>query len=352
MAITNLSELVALLNDDPTALNTGTRQDGTSTSTLRINPIAQNLGGSALSTAATTVSTTTPVSPTSTATRVVEQGETIVYITGPKGDIGPQGPAGASGFIGADGVGVSALAIDLSGNLIVTLDNDTTINAGSVNSAITIGSVTTDTTASASISGTAPNQILDLVFLNAQGLGLGNVTNESKATMFTSPAFTGTPTAPTAITGTNTTQIATTEFVRTAVSDLVNAAPEQLDTLSELANALADDSAFATTVTDLIATKAPIDSPTFTGTVSGITSTMIGLGNVTNESKATMFTDPVFTGTTTAPTPTTGDSSTKIATTAFITTYVQTAGRNSQGTKTISSSAPSGGVDGDIWYQV
>jgi hypothetical protein len=44
---------------------------------------------------------------------------------------------------------------------------------------------------------------------------------------------------------------------------------------------------------------APINNPTFTGTVGGITSTMVGLGNVTNESKATMFTSPTFTGTTT-----------------------------------------------------
>ena len=46
-----------------------------------------------------------------------------------------------------------------------------------------------------------------------------------------------------------------------------------------------------------IATKAPIASPTFTGTVSGITATMVGLGNVTNESKSTMFASPTFTGT-------------------------------------------------------
>ena len=32
--------------------------------------------------------------------------------------------------------------------------------------------------------------------------------------------------------------------------------------------------------------------------------------------------------------------------------YVQTAGRNSQGNKTISTSAPSGGSSGDIWYRV
>jgi len=42
---------------------------------------------------------------------------------------------------------------------------------------------------------------------------------------------------------------------------------------------------------------ATLASPTFTGTVNGITSTMVGLGNVTNESKTSMFTDPSFSGT-------------------------------------------------------
>lgn len=42
--------------------------------------------------------------------------------------------------------------------------------------------------------------------------------------------------------------------------------------------------------------KAPIDSPNFTGTVTGISAESVGLENVTNESKATMFTNPVFTG--------------------------------------------------------
>ena len=43
--------------------------------------------------------------------------------------------------------------------------------------------------------------------------------------------------------------------------------------------------------------KAPIANPAFTGTVTGITATMVGLGNVTNESKTTMFSSPTFTGT-------------------------------------------------------
>jgi hypothetical protein len=42
---------------------------------------------------------------------------------------------------------------------------------------------------------------------------------------------------------------------------------------------------------------APINNPTFTGTVSGITKSMVGLSEVTNESKLTMFNNPAFTGT-------------------------------------------------------
>jgi hypothetical protein len=133
-------------------------------------------------------------------------------------------------------------------------------------------------------------------------VGLGAVTNESKATMFTSPEFTGTPIAPTATAGTNTTQIATTQYVRTEVANLVNSAPGALDTLDELAAALGDDASFATTVTTSIGLKAPLESPAFTGTVTGITKTMIGLGNVLNETKATAFSSPTFTGTVTAPT--------------------------------------------------
>lgn len=62
------------------------------------------------------------------------------------------------------------------------------------------------------------------VTLDKGDVGLGNVTNESKATMFTSAALTGTPTAPTATAGTNTTQIATTAFVNTEINNKIAAA--------------------------------------------------------------------------------------------------------------------------------
>ena len=51
-------------------------------------------------------------------------------------------------------------------------------------------------------------------------------------------AVTGTSVAPTAPTGDSSKTIANTEFVQNAVSGLVGAAPETLDTLNELATAL------------------------------------------------------------------------------------------------------------------
>ncbi|MBP0633294.1 hypothetical protein [Cupriavidus sp. AcVe19-1a] len=63
-----------------------------------------------------------------------------------------------------------------------------------------------------------------------------------------SPAFGGTPTVPTAARGTNTRQIASTEYVMAAMADLVDSSPGALDTLKELAAALGNDPNFATTV--------------------------------------------------------------------------------------------------------
>lgn len=118
-----------------------------------------------------------------------------------------------------------------------------------------------------------------------------------KATLL-SPIFTGVPAAPTAVPGTNTTQLATTGFVKAAL--------------------------------DL---KANIASPTFTGTVGGITAAMVGLGSVNNTTdlgkpvstaqqaaldlKANLI-SPALTGTPSAPTPAPGNDTTLLATTAFV----------------------------------
>ncbi len=119
--------------------------------------------------------------------------------------------------------------------------------------------------------------------ISATMVGLGNVNNTAdtakpvstaqqtaldlKANL-DSPALTGTPTAPTATVATNTTQIATTAFVRAEVAALVNSAGSTLDTLGEIATALGNDANLSTTLTTSIGLKAPLASPTFTGTVT------------------------------------------------------------------------------------
>lgn len=70
-----------------------------------------------------------------------------------------------------------------------------------------------------------------------------------------SPIFTGEPRTTTPQAGDNSTRIASTAFVTAAINALVAAAPGALDTLDELAAALGDDPNFATTITNLIATK-------------------------------------------------------------------------------------------------
>jgi hypothetical protein len=125
------------------------------------------------------------------------------------------------------------------------------------------------------------------------------------------PALTGIPTAPTAVSTTNTTQIATTEFVKTAIANVIDLAPGALDTLNELAAAINDDASYASTVTTALGLKAPLDSPTFSGTVSLPATTSIGdvssteisyLNNATSEIQAQIdlkapLLNPTFTGT-------------------------------------------------------
>ena len=103
----------------------------------------------------------------------------------------------------------------------------------------------------------------------------------------TSPTLTGTPKAPTAAQTVNDTQIATTAFVKAAISALVGGStPEGLDTLSELAAALNNDPQFATTMKKALEGKQPLNQ-TLTDlsgkTVAGILE-YLGLGEAAKRS--------------------------------------------------------------------
>ena len=196
-----------------------------------------------------------------------------------------------------------------------------------------------------------------------------------------SPTFTGTPAAPTASAGTNTTQLATTAYVTAAVAALIDSAPGAINTLNELAAALGDDANFSTTITNSIAAvqsdvdqnetdsdaaeaalsgrldtleadpttatavAAKLDASavsTFGGTLvddvdAAAARTTLGLGNVDNTTDAGKpvstaaqtaldlkadLAGPALTGAPTVPTASAGTNTTQIASTAFVSTAV------------------------------
>ena len=97
-----------------------------------------------------------------------------------------------------------------------------------------------------------------------------------------SPHLTGIPTAPTASANTNSTQIATTAFVKTQISNLVNSAPAALDTLGELANVLGDPTNLATDIITTLGNKVSTNSANY-------------IKSVTNENPSTGGTKITFT---------------------------------------------------------
>lgn len=154
---------------------------------------------------------------------------------------------------------------------------------------------------------------------------------------------------------------ATGKVPLTQLGNLIDGAPTALNTLNELAAALGNDSSYAATITTALGAKAPIASPTFTGTVGGITKSMVGLANVDNTTDALKpvstatqtaldlkanLASPTLTGTPAAPTATTGTNSTQIATTAFVKTEIS---NSVQPGAVYQTSAPSSPAVGQIW---
>ncbi|EFI3629281.1 hypothetical protein GY509_000721, partial [Escherichia coli] len=75
-----------------------------------------------------------------------------------------------------------------------------------------------------------------------------------------SPVFTGIPAAPTAVVNDSSRQIANTEFVMRAITALIDSSPATLNTLNKLARAIGSDPNFATTVTNALAGKQPLNA--------------------------------------------------------------------------------------------
>ena len=100
----------------------------------------------------------------------------------------------------------------------------------------------------------------------------GNITTGSNTISGVLSSVTGSlgsaATATTQAASDNSTKLATTAYVTTALANMVDSAPSTLNTLNELAAALGDDANFSTTVTNSIATKLPLAGGTLTGDIN------------------------------------------------------------------------------------
>lgn len=90
-------------------------------------------------------------------------------------------------------------------------------------------------------------------YATSAGISNAVTTNNLNSTNLT---VTGQTSVPTANQGNSSNAIASTEFVAKSISALVNGAPEQLNTLNELATALGNDSNFSATITAELSKKA------------------------------------------------------------------------------------------------
>ena len=162
--------------------------------------------------------------------------------------------------------------------------------------AVTVGgeleATSLDIAGNADISGTITSAtwggdvIPEAKLQNQSGTNTGDQ-NLSTYAPLASPTFTGTPRSVTPAANTNTTQIATTAYVQTELTDLIGGAPGTLDTLNELAAAINDDASYASTLTTALATKLPLAGGTLTGGLTidyaaGTTNPLLSLFNDTN----------------------------------------------------------------------
>lgn len=130
------------------------------------------------------------------------------------------------------------------------------------------------------------------------------------------PVFTGTPKTPTPASSAVGQEIANAAFVRSLIESIVGTAPDALDTLSELAEALGQDPNFASTMTTALAGK--LSKAQNGADIPDVAQFLANLGIPDMLALKANLANPEFTGKPKAPTPSVSDNSTQIANTAFV----------------------------------
>jgi hypothetical protein len=191
-----------------------------------------------------------------------------------------------------DGTGNVTMTAAIGTGVIVNADINTSAQIAYGKTNLTNSIVDADINASAAIAWTkiAPSATVsttELGYLDGVTSAIQTQLDSKLATStaastyapLANPALTGTPTAPTATAGTNTTQIATTAYVGTAINNLIGGAPSTLDTLDEIAAAIADTGNFS----DTVVLKS---GSTMSGALAMGTNKITGVGDPTNPQDA------------------------------------------------------------------
>ena len=188
-----------------------------------------------------------------------------------------------------DGIAESANNYVLPTNLAGDdIDIDTTALTGATVISDLDINITTDTSGRV----TDANGTVSTRDLTPTDLGLGNVTNESKATMFTSPTFTGTTAAPTPSADDNSTKIATTAYVQGELSGLIGGAPAAFDTLLEISASIANGDSDVVSLTTVVGGKLQKDQ-----NLSDLTNASTARSNLGVDAAGTInYVHPTFNG--------------------------------------------------------
>ena len=106
----------------------------------------------------------------------------------------------------------------------------------------------------------------------------GTLDLSSKTLTLPATAIPSASTATTQAASDNSTKLATTAYVTTAIANLNDSAPTALNTLNELAAALGDDANFSATITTALGTKLPLAGGTLTGNLAHASDLTLDLG--------------------------------------------------------------------------
>lgn len=359
------------------------------------------------------------------------QGNVNFYVNSSAGNVQPLSLSGIDGLVRVKADPVDALGVatkeyvdNLSSSLnsevtttislltgdIEAVQNDYLANISAVITSTNANLLAVQTSINANVAAAVSQEASDVASINTNV----NLINSNVATLantvttkapITSPAFTGSPTAPSVPALTNyLNSISALEYSLSLNNPLTVTTGEYItqvdaNTFTVLSNIRVVNSTIGSTIlvqvvagtinttntTLMFNGNTLLGSHVVTATPTGTTPAFLGLGDASNSIATTKYVDvtanvlygdyntkisnettardaaiavavaplaptnsPALTGTPTAPTPATGDSSTNIATTAFVNAEITA----QKFVYTVSTNPPSGGNNGDFWFQI